>query len=333
MTAELIAKAEWNFDAVPDVELAACCYWEYARESEFIRGLRERSWEYWKPLYLRGEWWNEPKDEHLHADLEKAQSIGYPAEVFLRGISCPPDGVLPDAPPLKPGEVEQVTGSFPKPWQALTPAERRYRAHIGTDAERIPLVPFKRGTSLDAGDIRDFVKGRQRAAENARDLIKRRKPQLNEATLLRLGKLKYPETLPSLYWTGGGEVTVVTINWGAFTNDEIVNHFRKWVKANRPKQYPTPSRKGHKPGDWRANLTRLAVLRLLGRFTALQLVDPRRNSMPAIWETKQFSRAKWQDVTKWHDARREAGRLFRRLFPFLPADAKPLSWDRRAPGK
>ena len=27
----------WNFDAVPDGELKACCYWEYARESAFIR--------------------------------------------------------------------------------------------------------------------------------------------------------------------------------------------------------------------------------------------------------------------------------------------------------
>ena len=30
---------DWNFDAVPDPELVACCYWEYARESAFIREL------------------------------------------------------------------------------------------------------------------------------------------------------------------------------------------------------------------------------------------------------------------------------------------------------
>src|ERR1022692_3916499 len=27
---------EWNFDSVPDGELVACCYWEYARESASI---------------------------------------------------------------------------------------------------------------------------------------------------------------------------------------------------------------------------------------------------------------------------------------------------------
>jgi hypothetical protein len=328
---EVISNLDWNFDGVPDGELVACCYWEYARESAFIRELRKRSWEFWKPLYLKGQWWNEPEDKHLHAELQKVQRIGYPAEVFLRGISCPPDGVLPDAPPLKPGEVYQTTGSFPKPWQALTTAERRYRSHIGTDVERIPLVPFKRGISLDAQDIRDWTKTQGARAEAEREKVRRENPKLNEEALLRLGKLKYPEIKPSLYWAGGREVTVVAIDWGAFTNDEIVNYFRRWVKANRPPQYPVPSRKGHKPKDWRAQLTRLAVLRLLSRFTALQLVAD--EYFPAIWKTNQFSGRKWGDVTKWHDARREAGKLFCKLFPFLPKDEKPLSWERQTPGK
>jgi len=32
----VISELDWNFDNVPDNELAACCYWEYARESAFI---------------------------------------------------------------------------------------------------------------------------------------------------------------------------------------------------------------------------------------------------------------------------------------------------------
>ena len=31
MNAKVIESADWNFDAVPDRELVACCYWEYAR--------------------------------------------------------------------------------------------------------------------------------------------------------------------------------------------------------------------------------------------------------------------------------------------------------------
>ena len=36
---------EWNFSdraKVPDTELVACCYWEYARESDFIAAWRSK---------------------------------------------------------------------------------------------------------------------------------------------------------------------------------------------------------------------------------------------------------------------------------------------------
>lgn len=330
---EMIDELDWNFDKVSDNELVACCYWEYARESAFIRDLRKRSWECWKPLYKQGGGLSLPAEQRLHQDLQKAQSIGYASEVFIRGISCPPDDVLPDALPLKPGEEHEVTGSFPRPWQNLTATERSYRSHIGTDVERVPLVPFKRGISLDARDICDFTKSQAAQAEAARQQVRRDNPKLNEETLLRLHKLKFPEIKPSLYWAGGSEVTVVSIDWGSFTNDEIVNYFRRWVKANRPPQYPVPSKKGHKPKDWRATLTRLAVMRLLFHFTALDIIDPRRNRCPAVLETKTFSGRKWGDATKWYDARREARRVFRQLLPFLPKDELPLSWKRKSPAK
>ena len=78
---------------------------------------------------------------------------------------------------------------------------------------------------------------------------------------------------------------------------------------------------------------RTAVMRLLARFTPLQIVDPRFNKFPALWETEQFAARKWCDVSKWHDARREAGKAFRKFFHFLPIDEKPLCWKRQAPGK
>ena len=143
------------------------------RESAFIRDLRRRSWEHWKPLYAKEKWWNAPEDKKIHADLQKVRSIGYPAEVFLRGLSCTPDGVLPDAPPLKEGGVHRLTGSFPKPWQKLTKEERGYRAHIGTDIERVPLVPFKRAFALEAKDIAEFVKARQWERDEAFEKVRR----------------------------------------------------------------------------------------------------------------------------------------------------------------
>lgn len=33
---------DWNYDNVRDKELVAACYWEFARELEFIRDVRRR---------------------------------------------------------------------------------------------------------------------------------------------------------------------------------------------------------------------------------------------------------------------------------------------------
>jgi len=33
---------DWNFDSIPDHHLIACCYWEYARESIFLKKFKSR---------------------------------------------------------------------------------------------------------------------------------------------------------------------------------------------------------------------------------------------------------------------------------------------------
>jgi len=247
-----------------------------------------------------------------------------------REFQCEDEGLPhyrhPDAPAL--------TGSFPRPWQSLSPAERTARAHIRSDRTSIPLVPFKRGDWHDAKDIAQWAEARWKELSSVYRQVTRDNLGASEVDLIKQGKLApFPGLPASLYWEGGGEVTVVAINWGEFTNDEIATCFRRWVKTNRPKNAPLPSGKGHKLKDWRARLVRLAVMRLLAHFTALEMVDDRQDKFPAIWKTRQFARRKWGDVTKWHDARREAGNTFRKFFPFLPAGEKPLSWNRQPPAK
>ncbi len=169
---------EWNFDEVPEDELVACCYWEYARESVFIDDVRRRC--------LDPQWKTMVKTElhkYVGKDIETIQSIGYPSEVIVRGIFCPPEGVLDDAPRLQAGEVHRQTGSFPKPWQALRMPERAYRKCIGSDVTKIPLVPFERGVSLDAQDIREWTLARQAETEAARQTVQRENPKLREGTL------------------------------------------------------------------------------------------------------------------------------------------------------
>ena len=312
MTAEALTPFDWGFDDVPNEELIACCYWEYARESAFIRELRRRSVEHWQPLYLKGKWSKAPEEKQLYADLQTVQSIGYPAEVFLRGISCPPDGVLPDALPLKPGEVHPVTGSFPKPWQKLTREERAYRAHISSDAERIPLVPFKRGVGLDAKDIVEWVTAHRKERDIENERVRRENPNKTEEALCREGKLQFPQIQPSLFYVGGREVTVVWIQWADFTNDEIVEYFRKWVKTNRPKQSTAPDGKGKKMNDWRVALNRLGIMRALHAYTFAD------NRFPAAFKERgdKFCYA----------ARKSALEKFCALFPFHPKGEKPINW-------
>src|ERR1035437_1852710 len=77
-----LSELDWNFDNVPDDELMACCYWEYARESAFIRDtLREyRDW------FLAGGKWDENTGK-LGARLEKIQCSSEQAGVFVRGCA------------------------------------------------------------------------------------------------------------------------------------------------------------------------------------------------------------------------------------------------------
>jgi hypothetical protein len=60
-------------------------------------------------------------------------------------------------------------------------------------------------------------------------------------------------------------------------------------------------------------------MRLLHRHTFKEI----DSKLPAVWEV--FIEAKWRDVVKWYDARREARTVLHRLYPFLKRE-KPLSW-------
>ena len=295
-----LSPEDWDFSAVPKSELTACCYWEYARESAFIRDVRRRC-----RAARCQEMTNSQLTKHCGLDLERIQSIGHPSEVFLAGFFFDEEV---DRQPRHRG-ARAITGSFPAPWQTLSEAERKCRSRIRTDREAIPLVPFQRGYSFFAADIARWCKKQRPEAQ-------------------KTGRKLHP----SLFFAGA-EIGVFQIAWDDFTNDELVTGFRAWVKGNRPESCPMPSGKGRKPGDVRAQLVRLAVMRLLSHHQASGIFTARHRDDRAFLESKQFAGQKWLSETKWNDARREAGHYFRRLFPFLPPEEKPLSWERRAPGK
>lgn len=282
---------EWNFEAVPDAELMACCYWEYARESAFIRDLRRRCAD---PVF-------HPKTmDDFNRDLFIKARLGVEKN-FQRVCAC---GAYPTM--IARGFWERPDMQcFPRPWLALLPGERRNKIlPPGTKPEAFARI-HPSWTDVIWSEAERYVR---------------------EGTRLE------GWVMPPPFIHEGAEIGVFRIRWKEYSNDALAEAFRLWLKANRPETQPSPpSGRGHKPGDWRANLTRLAVMRLLSRFTALGLVAG--NKLPAVWETKQFAGQKWADPTKWYDARREAGRLFRGLFPFLPPAEKPLSWLRQRQSK
>lgn len=321
-----LPREEWDFSAVPDEELIACCYWEYARESAFIRDVKRRCVNPGWLKLTKSELW-----KHCGYDLERIQSIGYPSEVFLAGFFF---NEAEDRKPRKP-DAPPITGSFPGPWQSLEKAERKSRACIQTFKGQCSIVPVRLAHWCWAEDIARYCK--KRAEEQHREFMEweRRYLRRDEKGNLSVtpGAVESPQhdpIRPGLF-ISNAETLLVDIAWEEFTNDEIATYFRKWVKRARPPHKPAPSGKGHKPGDWRAHLTRLGAMRLLAHFTPSQLTVG--DKLPAVWESKQFRARKWRDETKWHDARREAGKVFRTLLPFLPPDEKPRSWERRPPGK
>jgi hypothetical protein len=93
---------EWYFsdrDKVPDDELGACCYWEYGRESKFIRDLAG---------LMRDRKKLSPQQVHrMNQDLGRLFTIDWPGELF-----------------------RNMASEFPKPWQSLTPDQRKRGAHF-----------------------------------------------------------------------------------------------------------------------------------------------------------------------------------------------------------
>ena len=299
-----LSELDWNFDKVPDDELVACCYWEYARESAFIRDLRKRCIQSWRAGGHR--------DERLSADLGKLHSIGPVIEVLARGFYfAPGDPHRIDMP-----RDAFVTNSFLAPWQDLPDAERDFRVGVLLGAGWYPATPFERADCHDVWDIAKQSKARWRKVFSEYHRVQREYPEASEVELTVQGKLQPFTGIPvSILREEGKEVTAVAINWARFTNDEIVGHFRKWLKANRPNSLRLRDGKGrNKARDWRVALERLAIMRLLHEFRLRDL----STECPKAW-TLYGKRECYKE-------RKRAGEMFHRLFPFLAKSERPLNW-------
>ena len=311
-----LKREDWDFSDVPVDELVGCCYWEYARESAFIRDTLQRYREWSAEGGKRDK-----ASKELFARTEQIQSIGYPAEVFIAGCGFRPGQTSQSEDPARPNyrhpDAPPISGSFPAPWQSLTEAERKYRARIGNDVEQLDIVPIKLAHwswGKDIAQVCQMIADRQDEQRKTweRGCLRRD----DKGNFLTLPDPPDIEPIrPGVRW-GFGETLLVDIAWRCFTNDDIANYFRLWVKHNRPREIPVPSDQGRKRISDLVKLERLAIMRLLHAFTVAEL----RTVCADAWKRYNTSNRRWRtDVNKAHAH-------FRELFPFLAKDEFPRSW-------
>ena len=213
-----------------------------------------------------------------------------------------------------------TTSPFPEPWQSLSPEIRAILQETATWTPEmlIKLAPFRwahpaRAMVL-ANDLeKAFTQRKSTKKTNFLTVISNLNPAeaKKEADEFLSGDKPRSER-PSWMYPNGHETLAVEIEWGDFTNDEIVAGFRKWVKVHRPKHIKAPSGQGNKVSDLRAALKRLGIMRALNVFT---LADHRFPQQLRDLEDKAC-----------YAARKEAGKTFRKLFPFLPSGDEPIHW-------
>jgi hypothetical protein len=368
----------WKFDEeeVSNAELVACCYWEYARESAFIRRVVQRlkdtdQRKVTRPLVTAGKPWVQT---HCLRVLEEAGAkVELPAlrrgeqndysryyKQMLEAQAAQPESVADDA------DLNQLYSigipvvelfrrlPFPKPWQSLTPAQRRAgKDFVLGDPTPAKIPPFRTSNDyLVASEL--YSQARRihdkeaavwmRLAEIGVGMV-----NLEEATKLRntlSEQAKHPTPVVSR-GIGGVDFFIAQIDWAHFTNDQIADAFRKWVEPNRPKSIPKPSRQGHGPREWRARLTRLAAMRLLHSYKANEILGAshhraqgtrkgRQGYIPPLPEcgpilkAKPFCRDAWLEPETWYEARREALKDSYWLLAFLPPDQLPHSWQTKS---
>jgi hypothetical protein len=297
-TAEPLHSHEWNFvkDKVPDSELLACCYWEYARESTFVCSTLQRH-----AAYLAGVRPNTSEEvDEIQRNEQKLFGLGYALEIFV-------PGALSDQEPEHPPSIADLR----KPWQALDVTERKARAIIRRVTESPGIAPVQLARSPCGERIAKaweemYMRGLQDGKPPPRFSFSVGRTQVNGVPC------------PRRFWEGKTETLLIEIAWGHFSNDEIAEYFRKWVSGARSKRFPNPKKTGRtRKHDRRAALRDLGVMRLLNFSTWANL----KNRCPAA--AHYFGKLGWESK-HWSAARKRALRNFQTLLPFLPDGELPL---------
>jgi hypothetical protein len=294
----LLPATEWDFTAIPDEELIACCLWEYARESATFMAPKE---------YL-----------HRREGTKDIWELAPDARVVLERVL--------ELPSEQSSRLYSLLTMFNGlPWTALDALKREQsRLVISSEVTAIRHARLSEveallaaNRDLPAATIEALV---QRGVPRSRYAGSgRRRGPLASAEPLALSSLG---ELPDSDWTKGCLVMAVTVDFAHYSDRELAAVFERVLTCHRPAQFSRPRRNeffakgsGKKRRDWRTALLRLGIMRALH---ACSFADPR---FP-----KPF---KARGEKACYFARQAALKTFRTLFPSLPGDEMPIHWMTR----
>ncbi|MGB7748782.1 MAG: hypothetical protein WBN75_16020 [Verrucomicrobiia bacterium] len=292
---EMFSPLDWNFDNVPDDELAVCRLWEYARESETIRKI----WQQSVSAAFDNTMPKEKRDAIRKEFYQLFNGLGRASILFQAGIY----GFGGK------NQYENFHSPFPQPWQELSKEQRHILMETAAWNVRYdcPTPGFMRAHHAYIHALAKLYHPKSMKEVFGRD------GGIGVTEFYHAGK-KLRAICPNLMCAGGTEILLVEIEWGEFTNEELVKDFAQWLKENEPEGVQRPDRRGHKNRDMRVALDRLGMMRLLHRFTLREL------------PVKCADAEKAFHGYEWYKERRRAGKVFHELFPFLPKAETPISW-------
>jgi hypothetical protein len=108
----------------------------------------------------------------------------------------------------------------------------------------------------------------------------------------------------------------VQIDWGEFTDAQIVTAFKTWVSENRPRDIGRADDRGTRKSKGYGNyLAWLAIMRLMHAYPFTSI----HKLLPKAWQLYRG--------TDWPRSRSRSGKYFRELFHFLPPEDRPIRWS------
>lgn len=308
-------RPDWMFDDIPDEEVIACCLWEYGRESHT---LSMAAADYWIRMrhWMKDAYADNPKLKKQH-DKEQARieewlnETGYDVDEFLDRFWRSEHSLI--------GIFESIRkygGASAVTWQELPNDIRKSMVgKVGESSSLRPLTPVLVGELEKLWD-----------ANNERLLAIRaeNRPPDDDCEDCEM----FSETTPvEIRWEDDDNpveriAAAFTVDFSRFTDREILDAFREWLKQARPVHWARPRRvfpnapqRGRKLVDYRVALERLALMRLLND----NYPDHLRKKYPEVW--KRLCR----DDTHFRRECKFACDFFRSLFPFLPENELPRS--------